>query len=213
MVVDAEEQEWAFSVRAQEDLSREQEWADALPARAAEVCWVSCPWLGRLGIIRRPRGGEWLVDEVRSWLASGLDLVVSLLTPDEVMELHLGGEAKLARENGLEFHAFPIPNCGVPEVGAEWNQLMSRLAAALERGSNVAVHCHQGLGRSALVVLSLLVCAGQEPDEALRQVEAACHGRVLDTTEQRKWALRSDLEAFLAQRRRTIEDAIDNIIV
>jgi len=40
-------------------------------------------WPGRLGIAARPRGGDWLIDELRSWRKAGVHVVVSLLTPDE----------------------------------------------------------------------------------------------------------------------------------
>jgi hypothetical protein len=46
---------------------------------AANVFWVPGPWRGRLGIVPRPRGGDWLSDEMRAWLETGIDAVVSLL--------------------------------------------------------------------------------------------------------------------------------------
>ena len=32
-----------------------------------ELYWIPGPWLGRLAIMPRPRGGDWLEDEIRSW--------------------------------------------------------------------------------------------------------------------------------------------------
>jgi len=44
------------------------------------VFWVDGPWPGRLGIVRRPRGGvAWLIDEAKAWRAAGVDVVVSLV--------------------------------------------------------------------------------------------------------------------------------------
>src|SRR5947199_10383844 len=93
-------------------LSRESPWSEKPPAMRTEVYWVPGPWPGRLGIIPRPRGGDWLADEVRAWRASGLDVVTSLLTPDEVAALELQEEETRAREEGLEFLAVPIPDYG-----------------------------------------------------------------------------------------------------
>lgn len=48
------------------------------------------PWSGSLAIAARPRGGDWLDDELRGWRDSGVDVMVSLLEPDETIQLDLG---------------------------------------------------------------------------------------------------------------------------
>jgi protein-tyrosine phosphatase len=152
-----------------------------------EVYWVPGPWRGRLGIVPRPRGGDWLADEIRSWRASGLNVVTSLLTPGEVAELELQEEAELARAEGVEFHSFPIPDLGVPRSRLDFSRLVSALEVALKNGKNVAIHCRQGIGRSSLMAASLLVSAGEDPVEAFRRI-AEVRGRpVPETTEQREW--------------------------
>lgn len=156
-----------------------------------EVYWVPGPWPGRLGVVPRPRGGDWLADEVRSWRASDVDVVTSLLTADEASELQLQEEAALAREEGLEFHAFPIPDYSVPRSRADLAGLLGRLEKALASGKNVAVHCRAGIGRSSVVVASLLVAAGVEPEEAFRRIEKARGRPVPDTAEQREWVAES----------------------
>lgn len=45
-----------------------------------ETYWVNGPWLGKLAIGPRPRGGDWLEDEVSAWRLAGIDAVLSLLT-------------------------------------------------------------------------------------------------------------------------------------
>src|SRR5436309_517711 len=88
-------------------LCPESFWKEKLVRRAqpmrAEIYWVPGPWPGRLGIVPRPRGRDWLADEVRSWRDAGISLVTSLLTPDEVSELGLEDEGPLCQEEGLEF--------------------------------------------------------------------------------------------------------------
>ena len=63
----------------------------------AQVFWVEGPWRGRLGILPRPRGGDWLGDETAAWRAAGVDVVVSLLEAEEEAQLILEGEAEPPR--------------------------------------------------------------------------------------------------------------------
>lgn len=149
--------------------------------------WIAGPWPGRLGIAARPRGGDWLSEEVQAWRRAGVDAVVSLLTPEEESELGLEAEPILSRESGLRFHAFPIPDLGVPSSRLRFVELVHRLDQELAAGKNVAVHCRQGIGRSGLLASSLLVSAGQRPDQAFRRVEQARGVPVPETAEQRRW--------------------------
>ena len=50
---------------------------------SAKIFWIPGPWRGRLGIVPRPRGADWLGDKTRAWRETGIDVVVSLLEPDE----------------------------------------------------------------------------------------------------------------------------------
>lgn len=152
-----------------------------------DVYWVSGPWRGRLGIVPRPRGGDWLQDEVRSWQEAGLDVVVSLLTAEEAAELGLQEEKALARTEGLDFRAYPIPDYGVPTSRADFAAFLRGLESALESGKNVGIHCRQGIGRSSLAVAALLVSAGEDPYEAFRRIAKARGREVPDTEEQRRW--------------------------
>jgi protein-tyrosine phosphatase len=161
----------------------------------AEVYWVQGPWPGRLGILPRPRGGDWLADEVQAWRDAGLDVVVSLLAPDEAAELELQEEEACARREGIEFLAFPIPDYGVPRSRSELAVLIQRLETALEAGKKVAVHCRQGIGRSSLLLASVLVSAGEDPEEAFRRIEKARCRPVPDTAEQREWVTGMAAEA------------------
>ncbi len=69
---------------------------------------VDSPWAGHLLISARPRGGDWLEDDVRGWRDSGIDVVASLLMPDESAELGLEEEGKHSEEAGMAF--FPSPS-------------------------------------------------------------------------------------------------------
>jgi len=97
----------------------------------------------------RPRGGDWLEDEVHGWQRSGIATVLSLLTPDETADLDLAREEQLCGTSGIEFISFPIEDRSVPASRNATFDLLSNLANKLAAGKNVAIHCRQGIGRAA----------------------------------------------------------------
>ncbi len=151
---------------------------------------IDGPWPGRLAILPRPRGGDWLEDEVAGWKRAGLDVVVSALTPDEVESLDLGREKAEANRQGIEVLSFAIPDRGTPESSADAEVVFRRLGKLLSEGKHVGIHCRQGVGRSAIITATLLIRAGVEGDDAWRRVEAARGYPVPDTPGQRDWVAR-----------------------
>jgi protein-tyrosine phosphatase len=147
---------------------------------------------GALAIALRPRGADWLEDELRGLKASGYSVLVSALEPSEAAELNLEHEARLAHVHGLEFIGSPIPDRSTPDIAAA-RILAERLSRALDEGKHVAVHCRQGIGRSALIVASVLVAGGTLPSSAWEKVAAARKRPVPDTEQQRAW-----LDSFAA---------------
>jgi hypothetical protein len=51
---------------------------------------------GRLSTMAKPRGGDWLDDEMRALAGAGVTALVSLLTEEEARELDLVREAEAA---------------------------------------------------------------------------------------------------------------------
>lgn len=152
-----------------------------------ELYWIEGPWRGRLAIMPRPRGGDWLEDEIQSWRRAGVDVVVSLLTGDEQTELNLRDEASLCRANRIEFVSFPIVDRSVPSSAEAFSEQAIKLAEQLANGQNIAIHCRQGIGRAALVAICLLTVSGMEPAAAIERVSAARGCVVPETPEQRRW--------------------------
>ncbi len=156
----------------------------------AQVYWVPAPWPGRLGIVPRPRGGDWLEEEIRAWREAGVEVVVSLLTSEEAEELDLKAEPDCVRAEGLEYLSLPIQDYGVPASIEVFTQLVQRLEQTVEAGRSVAVHCRQGIGRSSVLVAAVLVAAGAGPEVAFQRIEKARGRPVPDTPEQREWVAR-----------------------
>ena len=148
---------------------------------------IEGPWLGKLAIIPRPRGGDWLADEIRALSDGNFDVLVSLLTRDELTEFDLAAESELSRAHGLQFFEFPIPDLGIPRSAAAARELIVRLRSALEAGENIGIHCRQGIGRSGLIAAGLLVASGVDPETAFRLVSAARGLPIPETAEQERW--------------------------
>lgn len=145
------------------------------------------PWSGRLAIAARPRGGDWLADELRGWRDAGVDVMVSLLEPDEAVQLDLSEEAASAKINGIHFISFPIPDRGVPISGQAAAELITAISEELGHGRNVAVHCRQGVGRSGLIAAAVLANAGARPENAVQIVSSARGQAIPETAAQRLW--------------------------
>jgi len=154
---------------------------------STKLYWVDGPWPGRLAILPRPRGGDWLEDEIRSWQQASLDVVVSLLTRDEIVALDLEREAELCQANGIQFVSFPITDRGVPPSQKATLDLARRLTKILAEGKSLAIHCRQGIGRSAVIAACLLILSGIDPETAFQRISAARGCAVPETAEQREW--------------------------
>lgn len=152
-----------------------------------QLHWVSGPWRGKLALAARPRGGDWLQDEIAGWRRDGVHEVVSLLTREEEAVLDLREEAVEVKAQGLRFASFPIPDRQVPRSESELAAMLEQLDADLSSGTNVMVHCRQGLGRTGLVAACLLVTKGLPPEAAVQRVSVARGASVPETAEQRHW--------------------------
>lgn len=152
-----------------------------------QLYWVDGPWPGRLALAARPRGGDWLPDELASWQRTGIDAVLSLLTSEEERDLDLQTESQEAKASGMEFISFPIPDREVPGSEAKTALLVDQLDRMLASGKNIVVHCRQGIGRTGLIAACLLVSKGRTPESAVTQLSATRGVPIPETEEQRRW--------------------------
>ena len=155
-----------------------------------ELYWIEGPWPGRLAIIPRPRGGDWLEDEISSWRRLGIDAIVSALTREENAELDLIQEKEQCEKAGIEFMFFPIADRGVPLSAKVALELVRRLEQELARGKKIAIHCRQGVGRAALLAACFLAASGVDLASVWERIAAARGCAVPDTLEQREWVAR-----------------------
>lgn len=152
-----------------------------------QLYWLTGTWAAKVALAARPRGGDWLPDEVANWKRSGVSSVVSLLTHEEEQDLDLLNELSEVKRQGLDFISFPIPDRQVPKSEAKLAQVIDKLNQTLSAGQNVLIHCRQGVGRSGLVAACLLVRDGMSPGAAVQAVSAARGVVTPETPEQRVW--------------------------
>lgn len=156
-----------------------------------DIYWVAQSDGGRLGVMARPRGGDWLAGEMSAVRAAGTDALLSLLTAEEADELDLEQEPQLSKQHQMEYLTYPIADRDVPPSTKSFVDLLERIAELLRQRKTVVVHCRMGVGRSAMVAAGLLCLEGLNPGEAFARVEASRRQHVPDTPAQRQWVERA----------------------
>lgn len=146
--------------------------------------WIETGIPAKLAIMPRPRGGDWLEGEIRKLKREGAHVIVSLLTPDEAYELALEHEQAACSGFGLLFRNFPIPDREVPQSPEAFLAFLETLHNDLLKGRSIVAHCFAGIGRSSLLLASLLRREGLSADDAFRRITQARRALVPDTPEQ-----------------------------
>jgi protein-tyrosine phosphatase len=159
--------------------------------RYSSIYTIEAPMVqGGLSIISRPRGHDWLEDDLRALRADGITHLVSLLERDEARCLGLGDEAAIAVRVGLKYSNVPVIDRSVPTDQKAFLAHASRLAESLEAGDSIGIHCRQSIGRSSLLAVAILLSVGMDLAAALEQVRSARGVPVPETPEQLAWLKR-----------------------
>src|ERR1700757_1970094 len=135
----------------------------------------------------RPRGHDWLPDDIRRSRQAGVEVIASALTSPEVEELGLEGEAEECAQSGLRFVSFPMADRSAPASPISFTALVDRLAEYSKNGKAIAIHCRAAIGRSSMIAAGVLIMNGLSPDSAFQTIEEVRGCPVRDTHEQRQW--------------------------
>ena len=154
-----------------------------------DIYWIQHDEKPRLAIVARPSGGDWLEDDLSRLRRGGIEVLVSLLMPEEARDLGLASEGTLAEGMGLDFISYPIPDRTTPADDEGFRQMIQRLADAIQAGKRVGAHCRGCIGRATVTTASVLIQLGVKPAEALAMIEEARGCYVPDTIEQLNWIL------------------------
>jgi protein-tyrosine phosphatase len=144
-----------------------------------------------MAIVARPRGGDWLSDELSALSREGIDVLVSMLTEEEANELGLERESEDCQAAGIRFVNLPIPDRSVPSGTDDFLRSVEELAEIVREGRFLGVHCRASIGRSSMLAVSVLVRLGWEVKKAFDAVESARGCSIPDTIAQRQWVIRN----------------------
>jgi protein-tyrosine phosphatase len=99
----------------------------------------------------------------------------------------LAREPELIRQQGLQYCNYPIPDLGVPSSRESARNLLKQMYRELLAGRKIGIHCRGSIGRAGLIASGILVLAGVEPSNAIREVSKARQVESPETAEQREW--------------------------
>jgi protein-tyrosine phosphatase len=154
-----------------------------------DVFWIQGDRPVSLAIVLRPRGGDWLQDELARMKEAGIQTLVSLLERHEAAFLELSEEARAARQAGIYFLSFPIPDTRLPTDLDAFETFIKHLVHRLRAGEKIGIHCRGSIGRATLTAACALIHLGWTPKAALFAIAAARGCPVPDTQEQEAWIL------------------------
>lgn len=143
----------------------------------------------RIAIVARPRGNDWLYQEISALSHEGIEILVSMLTSEEAEELGLNHESAECAVAGISFVNLAIPDRSVPSDRPAFLRSVEDLATRVREGRYLAVHCRASIGRSSVLAASILIWLGWDAKTAFDAVESARGCSVPDTLEQKQWVI------------------------
>lgn len=103
-----------------------------------------------------------------------LALVVCLTPRDELAELSPDYHAAVvAGRTSFRWQLTPMRNFGLPEDPPAFRRDVATIAATLNRGDAVMLHCAAGMGRTGTAAACVLKALGLDAEEALARVRGA----------------------------------------
>jgi protein-tyrosine phosphatase len=149
--------------------------------------WVTGTGPLHLATMPCPRGGEWLETDIRALQAECVDILVSVLTAEEITELDLSQEREQCQLYGIEYRSFPFRDHDVPPCVPALLDFAQKLERELSSGKAIAIHCRAGIGRSSLLAACVLIIHGKSAIDAFNQIRQARGCHVPDTGAQFDW--------------------------
>lgn len=152
---------------------------DQIPLGVGRIGMTHCP--GRCGT--DGAGRRWARDldaDLARIRGFGAMLLVTLIEPEEFAVYGVHDFPAAVRRAGFDWRHWPIGDMKTADGAsrAAIEAALPELAAHVENGATIAVHCAAGLGRTGTFAAQLLVASGMSPDAAIRRVRAARPGTI-----------------------------------
>lgn len=152
--------------------------------------WIDTASPLKLAIASRPQGGMWLQEDIRLLKSEGIEILVSLLCYGENRELELEQEKAVCSSVGMSLVNFPIPDGQVPPSRFAFVTFAQFVHKRAKEGSRIGVHCRACIGRSAVLLATVMRLDGHSARDAFDRISDARGVRVPHTAEQAKWVAR-----------------------
>lgn len=136
----------------------------------------------------RPRGGDWLEDEVNHLRKDEVGVLVSLLEKEEIYDLKLDNEEQICRTKNITYINFPIPDRDTPKH-SDTNKLIDSLTRKIDEGQSVVIHCRMGIGRSSIIAACVLLKYKLKAKVIIENISSIRGLKVPDTDEQLSWLM------------------------
>jgi protein-tyrosine phosphatase len=151
------------------------------------IYWITGSGPLHLAIMSCPGGGALLEPDIRFLQSESVDILVSLLTREEIAHLDLKTEPALCATHGIEFRSFPITDHSIPASYQDVAGFAIKLEREMRAGKAIAIHCFAGIGRSSLMAACVLAVHGMPLERAFNQIRDARGCNVPETQAQREW--------------------------
>ena len=157
----------------------------------SDIHWINDKKIGekKIGTMARPRGNDWLDDEIKSLKTREIDCLVSLLEKSEEWELGLQDEEEICKKREIEFINFPIKDVNIPKNENEFISLAKELANEINKNKKIVIHCRMGIGRTSILAAATMINLGYEAKDIFEIIGEYRKLKVPDTDEQRNWIL------------------------
>ncbi|MBI4852590.1 MAG: dual specificity protein phosphatase family protein [Acidobacteria bacterium] len=152
-----------------------------------KIYWIAEIEKGKIGIMARPRGEDWLEEEIENLKQENVNILISLLTKEETLELMLREEESICKNKQIEFISYPINDREVPLSLNNTKDLIVYLLNRLDIGKNIVVHCRQGIGRASLLTACILGVKEPNIEKIFDTISTFRTCKVPDTPEQILW--------------------------